>query len=479
MRVGKELCGFGGGKELGFLVGLSKWCWPLGLADFLDCSGGWLASALASCRHSVRVEEITKNSRKEDVDIEKILKETRELQLESNSVQERLNRTHAVVDETVFREAQKDQVGRQAYRILTNIHGSFEQIAENLLATDRARREVTNYEGKLATMASRSVDIDKLKADLDTIRRENDLLEKKLSKDSSQSINMYEDKLEEVLAGASTEDKTVIIAIVNKAYVEGDKPMLDIFLDGFWLGEGTDDLIKHLLIVVMDQTSYRRCTFLHLHCYKLQTEGVDFVGEKLYMSKDFIKMMWRRTQFLGDVLKRGYSFIFTDTDVLWLRNPFSNLSHNKSIDLQISTDIFNGDQWSEANLINTGFYMIRSNNKTIALFDKWYSKKNNSTGLKEQDVLQNLIREGEFQNLGLKVRFLDTIYFSGFCQNSKDVGAVVTVHSNCCRRIRAKMADLLAVIHDWKRFIATTTNDTETSTFQWTPHYFCQDSWLN
>lgn len=79
-------------------------------------------------------------------------------------------------------------MGRQAYKILTNSHDSFEQIAENLLATDRTRREVTDYEGKLATMASRTVDIDKLKADLDTIRRENDLLEKKLSKDSSQSV---------------------------------------------------------------------------------------------------------------------------------------------------------------------------------------------------------------------------------------------------------------------------------------------------
>ncbi|XP_016441979.1 uncharacterized protein LOC107767484 isoform X1 [Nicotiana tabacum] len=139
-----------------------------------------------------RIEEITKNSQKQDADIERILKETRELQLESNSIQERLNRTHAVVDEMVFREAKKDQVGRQAYRILTSIHDSFEQIAENLLATDRARREVADYEGKLATMASRTVDIDKLKADLDTIRRENDLLEARLSenlsKDSSQSV---------------------------------------------------------------------------------------------------------------------------------------------------------------------------------------------------------------------------------------------------------------------------------------------------
>ncbi|XP_059318215.1 uncharacterized protein At1g28695-like [Lycium ferocissimum] len=295
----------------------------------------------------------------------------------------------------------------------------------------------------------------------------------------SKTFNMkvYGDELEEALAGASTENKTVIIAILNKAYVEGDKPMLDIFLDGFWLGEGTDDLIKHLLIVAMDQTSYKRCKFLHLHCYKLETDGVDFVGEKLYMSEDFIKMMWQRTRFLGDVLKRGYNFVFTDTDVLWLRNPFPNLSHNKSIDLQISTDSFNGDQWSGANLINTGFYMIRSNNKTITLFDKWYAKKDNSTGLKEQDVLQKLIREGEFRNLGLKVRFLDTVYFSGFCQNSKDVRAVVTVHSNCCRRISAKMADLTAVIHDWKRFMSATGN--ETSRFQWTPHDHCRNSWKN
>lgn len=50
-----------------------------------------------------RIKEITKNSRKQDADIEQILKETREVQLESNSIQERLHRTYAVADEIVFR----------------------------------------------------------------------------------------------------------------------------------------------------------------------------------------------------------------------------------------------------------------------------------------------------------------------------------------------------------------------------------------
>nr|GMC92924.1 hypothetical protein DM860_010844 [Ipomoea batatas] len=194
---------------------------------------------------------------------------------------------------------------------------------------------------------------------------------------------MYRDKLEEALAGASTENnKTVIIAVVNKAYVDGDKSMLDMFLDGFWVGEGTRELVKHLLIVAVDQTSY-------------------------------------------------------DIDVIWLRNPFPRLRDlNETLDLQISTDNFNGDDRSESNPINTGFYMVRSNNRTIALFNS-----------------------------------------CGFCQDSGDVKSVVTVHANCCRTITAKLADLMAVIHDWQRFKSFSGDANQTATFHWSPHDRCMDSW--
>lgn len=124
-----------------------------------------------------RIKEITKNSRKQHADVERILKETRELQLESNSIQERLHRTYAVLDETVFREAKKDQVGRQAYRLLTSIHESFEQIFEKILSADRVQREIAENEKKLAAMASRSLNIERLQADLDAIIKENKHLE--------------------------------------------------------------------------------------------------------------------------------------------------------------------------------------------------------------------------------------------------------------------------------------------------------------
>ncbi|XP_021756426.1 LOW QUALITY PROTEIN: uncharacterized protein At1g28695-like [Chenopodium quinoa] len=288
------------------------------------------------------------------------------------------------------------------------------------------------------------------------------------------------DELDEALEKASMKDnKTVIIAVVNKAYVEGEvvPNMLDLFLEGFWAGENTRELVNHLMIVAVDQTAYDRCRYRGLHCYRLVTDGVDFMGEKIFMSKDFIKMMWSRTLFLTDILKKGYNFIFTDTDVVWLRNPLKVLTTNRTrhFDIQLSTDNFNGNSSSTSNAINTGFYFVKSNNKTISLFEKWYGLKDNSTGLKEQDVLQNMIWHGELKKMGIRARFLNTRYFSGFCQDSRDIRSVVTVHSNCCRYISAKVADLRRVLHDWGRFKAAPANVTRS--LRWSPHVECVKSW--
>ncbi|XP_039156410.1 uncharacterized protein At1g28695-like [Eucalyptus grandis] len=157
--------------------------------------------------------------------------------------------------------------------------------------------------------------------------------------------------------------------------------------------------------------------------------------------------MSRRTQFLGSVLKQGNSFIFTDTDVLWLRDPFP-----------------------------------RSNNRSIAIFDEWYARRNVSSGIKEQDVLRQIRKEGMFRTLGFSVRYWDTDYFSGFCNNSRDVRAVITVHANCYRTIAAKVADLTKVLHDWKRFIRSPSSSSSSSTkgtaaFRWSAHVACRHSW--
>ncbi|CAN8320918.1 unnamed protein product [Cochlearia groenlandica] len=287
------------------------------------------------------------------------------------------------------------------------------------------------------------------------------------------NIKFPVDELEAVLdKAAQGNNNTVIIAVVNKAYVEEvveGKTMFDLFLESFWEGEGTTPLLDNLMVVAADQTAYNRCRFKRLHCYKMETMGgVDLEGEKVYMSADFIEMMWQRTHLLLDVLSRSYHIVFTDTDVMWLRNPFSRLNNNNSLDMQISVD-GTGDH-----LINTGFYYVRSNNKTISLFQKWYDMRLNSTGMKEQDVLKNLLDSGFFNQLGLTVGFLNTVEFSGFCRNSDDMGVVTTVHANCCRHIPAKIIDLALVLSDWKRYKASHDDDNNN---KWSPHVKCWESW--
>ncbi|KAE9465071.1 hypothetical protein C3L33_03013, partial [Rhododendron williamsianum] len=164
----------------------------------------------------------------------------------------------------------------------------------------------------------------------------------------------------------------------------------------------------------------------------------------------------------------------TDTDILWLRNPFSILSLNETFDFQIACDNYQGNKPCA---VNNGLAIVRSNNKTISLYDTWYEKRKVYVGKNEQAVVEYLMRDGLFRDLGLNVRFLDTLYFSGFCQNSRDINSVVTVHANCCVTISAKLTDLTTVIHDWERAKKLSANDT--STFEWSEHIACINSTKN
>ena len=138
--------------------------------------------------------------------------------------------------------------------------------------------------------------------------------------------------------------------------------------------------------------------------------------------------------------------------------------------MQMSVDSYNHRPFDQSNPLNTGFYFVASNNKTTALFEEWYENRNNATGMKEQDVLCRMRNEGAFKRLQMKVRFLDTLYFSGFCQDSRDFREVRTVHANCCRLVKAKLADLSASLEVWKRF-----NGTANAT--WPAHKACQQAW--
>lgn len=124
-----------------------------------------------------------------------------------------------------------------------------------------------------------------------------------------QTDNIYPG-LEKLLRKASMPDKTIIVTTLNQAWAQPNT-MIDLFLESFRVGDEISHLLNHLVVIALDQVAYNRCAELHSLCYMLKTEGVNFSGEKFFMTEDYLKMMWRRIDFLRIILEMGYSFVFS------------------------------------------------------------------------------------------------------------------------------------------------------------------------
>eukprot|EP00253_Pinus_taeda_P010234 PITA_10234 len=247
------------------------------------------------------------------------------------------------------------------------------------------------------------------------------------------------DELDIVLAKAANPNKTVIITALNGARAKPNT-MIDLFLESFHVGEGTRELLNNLLIVALDAKAYNRCLQIHSLCYSLKTGGIDFSAEKVYMSDDYLKMMWRRLGFLAEILKRGYSMVFSDSDIMWLRNSLERLG--KDADIQITCDNYNGNPFDVMNEVNTGFMYVRSNERPIRFYKDWYESRSSFPGQKERDVLNILKSTTGFAARGMKFMFLETKYFGGFCQRSPDLVDVYTMHAKLCKASRQASLDL-------------------------------------
>lgn len=281
--------------------------------------------------------------------------------------------------------------------------------------------------------------------------------------------------LEEVMQKAAMADKTVILTTLNEAWAAPNSTF-DLFLESFRIGNQTQRLLKHLVVIALDQKAYSRCLALHPHCFALTTKGVDFsAGEAFFMSTDYLKMMWRRIKFLHSVLEMGYNFVFTDADIMWLRDPF--IRFHPDADFQIACDQFRGNPVDLNNNPNGGFNYVKSNNKTISFYKFWYTSRRNYPGMHDQDVLNKIKFSPFVQKSGLQIRFLDTLHFSGFCEPSKDFDVVCTMHANCCYGLESKLHDLKLALGDWRNYTSLQTAKNASQPMSWRVPKQCSVSW--
>lgn len=162
---------------------------------------------------------------------------------------------------------------------------------------------------------------------------------------------------------------------------------------------------------------------------------------------------------------------------MWFRNPL--LHFYSDGDIQLSCDSFRDNSESMNNVANTGFHYAKSNNKTINFYKYWYSSKGNYSGYHDQDVLNFIKKDSYTRELGVKIKFLDTVNFGGFCQPSKDFNQVCTMHANCCIGLSRKIHDLGLVLDDWRKYIRMSSEERQTQRMSWSVPKECSFAPIN
>eukprot|EP00268_Persea_americana_P025217 TRINITY_DN24583_c0_g1_i4.p1 TRINITY_DN24583_c0_g1~~TRINITY_DN24583_c0_g1_i4.p1 ORF type:complete len:179 (-),score=4.84 TRINITY_DN24583_c0_g1_i4:2481-3017(-) len=146
------------------------------------------------------------------------------------------------------------------------------------------------------------------------------------------------------------------------------------------------------------------------------------------------------------------SFCLQDADIMWFRDPFPRF--HTDADFQIACDRFLGNSFDLNNMPNGGFNYVKSSNRTIEFYKFWYSSREAYPGKHDQDVLNYIKFYPFLSEIGLKMRFLDTAFFGGFCEPSRDLSKVCTMHANCCFGLDSKLHDLGVMLQDWRRFMS-------------------------
>ncbi|KAL8153525.1 hypothetical protein V2J09_011285 [Rumex salicifolius] len=251
------------------------------------------------------------------------------------------------------------------------------------------------------------------------------------------TTGFQKNELAAVLERAANPNKTVILTYLNKAWAEPNS-VFDLQLESFRIGNNTAALIKHLVAVSLDEEAHARCLSLKLNCYFLRLKGYNFSNAAFFM---------------------------TPVD------PFPHLDDDA--DFHIACDSYNGRPTDAHNSVNAGFMYVKSNTNTVLFYKLWYNSRRLYPGKNEQAVF-NLIKYGPFFDLiGMKVRYLDTMYFGGFCEPSKDFSQVCTMHANCCVGLQKKVNDLNLIIGDWRKYSALFGDEKPPTPFKWSAPQKC------
>ncbi|KAJ2950686.1 hypothetical protein O0L34_g8946 [Tuta absoluta] len=124
--------------------------------------------------YTKRILEIISNVDKQNLEIQKILEDTRQLQKEINTLEGQLNRCFSIADETLFRDAKRDDQAKKAYKLLALLHSECNTIVSLVNETGTLARDIVDLEDNIkAETAKRTEDtLKRIQVDLTRMQEE-------------------------------------------------------------------------------------------------------------------------------------------------------------------------------------------------------------------------------------------------------------------------------------------------------------------
>mmetsp|Transcript_25814 Transcript_25814/g.35825 ORF Transcript_25814/g.35825 Transcript_25814/m.35825 type:complete len:270 (+) Transcript_25814:206-1015(+) len=122
------------------------------------------------------IDEIVRQVKKQQIEIDKILKDTRSLKKDRNSTSATLSRSFAITSDLLFQDAKKgDKDAKAAFKVLAGLHRTYEKLSTIVEETGSSANQIMILQSKLQTLEKRAktMDLEGLVADLESVRADN------------------------------------------------------------------------------------------------------------------------------------------------------------------------------------------------------------------------------------------------------------------------------------------------------------------
>jgi len=129
--------------------------------------------------YTAKILSLVNGVKKQRVEISKILLDTKNVQKETNTITDTLNRTFAVVEEMIFADVKKDDKkdvnAAEAYKLVARLNKIFTELTDDISKAGQASNAALNLDEKIEKLEQRTTTLnsDRIGEDLKQVKEEN------------------------------------------------------------------------------------------------------------------------------------------------------------------------------------------------------------------------------------------------------------------------------------------------------------------